>query len=139
MLLPDSQILCVEDHEDLGQGLKSFLDSKGHQVTIAPSVTRALEFAKASRFSLYILDYHLPDGTGIELCHLIRAFDLSTPILLYSHSADPQLRQLALSAGAQSCLRKTVAPEVLVATVQQLIRITPCVPSVASSVHLPIS
>ena len=60
MLLPDSQILCVEDHEDLGQALKSFLDSKGYRVTVAPSVTSALEIAKAARFSLYILDYHLP-------------------------------------------------------------------------------
>ena len=125
MLLPDSQILCVEDHEDLGQALKSFLDSKGYRVTVAPSVTSALEIAKAARFSLYILDYHLPDGTGIELCHHIRGFDLSTPILLYSRSADPQLRQLALSAGAQFCLRKTVAPEVLSATVHELIQTNP--------------
>jgi len=78
--------------------------------------------AKAFNFGLYILDYKLSDGTGIELCRSIRNFDLTTPIILYSRSVDPQLKQLVLSAGAQCCLRKSVEPEMLKETVRELIQ-----------------
>ena len=116
------QILCVEDCEAVGQAIKQFLDASGYKVTIAPTVDTALAMAKASSFDLYILDYKLPDGTGIELCRCIRDFDSTTPILIYSRCIDPQVNKLALSAGAQRCLGKGAGPELLKETVRELLR-----------------
>jgi DNA-binding response OmpR family regulator len=53
---------------------------KDYEVTGAHSMDDALKKVTDERFDLYLLDYHLPDGTGLELCLRIRSFDKVTPI-----------------------------------------------------------
>ena len=61
--------------------------------------------ATAGKFDLYILDYHLPDGTGLELCLIIRAFDQITPMLFATSSSSLTQAQV-VTAGAQALIRK---------------------------------
>jgi CheY-like chemotaxis protein len=49
-----------------------------HEVVSAHSKAEALRKATGGLFDLYLLDYYLPDGTGLEVCLLIRDFDDST-------------------------------------------------------------
>lgn len=42
----------------------------------------AVEQTTPGKFDLYIMDYHLSDGTGLELWLMLRTFDRDTPILL---------------------------------------------------------
>jgi len=51
-----------------------------HEVVGAYSKADALLHAVDGSFDLYLIDYHLPDGAGLELCLLIRTFDPPTPI-----------------------------------------------------------
>jgi hypothetical protein len=67
------------------------------------------------------LDNFLPDGSGIELCRLIRTFDLITPIVLYSSIADKSTQEAAFTAGAQRYIAKQEALENLEQTVSQLV------------------
>ena len=41
-----------------------------------------LNRAATEKFDVILADFYLPDGTGLELCQLIRAFDPTTPILV---------------------------------------------------------
>jgi len=77
---PKKKILCVEDHHDMWELIT--IDLPEYEVIGAYSKADALNKAREDQFDLYLLDYHLPDGTGIELCLLIRAFDPDTPIFL---------------------------------------------------------
>jgi len=65
----------------------------------------ALKQATAEKFDLYILDYHLPDGTGLELCLMLRAFDKVTPMLFATGSSSITEAQV-ITAGAQGLIRK---------------------------------
>ena len=78
--------------------------------------------ATAEKFDLYILDYHLPDGTGLELCLMIRAFDQTTPMLFATSSSSITEAQV-MTAGAQALVRKGNAlfTDHLIARVSQLI------------------
>jgi CheY-like chemotaxis protein len=98
------QILCVNDHNDTCDLFSFILDD--YKVTTANNMAQGLSLALKDNFSLYLLDYHLPDGTGIELCLLIKEFDLRTPILFVTGTSS-MCEQEALVIGAQGLLKNT--------------------------------
>jgi OmpR-family two-component system manganese-sensing response regulator len=74
-------------------------------VVSAGNKAEGLERAACEYFDLYILDYELPDGTGIELCLFVRTKDNTTPIVLCT--ASPAItEQEAIAAGAQRFIKK---------------------------------
>ncbi len=98
------RILCVEDHEDTCEIITYTLDD--YEVISAGTKFEAIKRAKESDFCLYILDYHLPDGTGFELCKQIRTFDDRTPVLFVTGTSFVG-EVSARSVGAQGLLKKT--------------------------------
>ena len=82
------------------------LDHYGYEAVIAGSVPDALERARAGGLALCILDHWLSQGSGIELCQQIRAFDSHTPIMFYSGAGYRADIQKGLDAGAQAYLVK---------------------------------
>jgi len=66
-----SKILLVEDDETLGNGIKRFLERKGFEIILKATYDEAVK-ALPERWNLAILDQNLPDGTGTDLCRLIR-------------------------------------------------------------------
>jgi len=53
---------------------------KEYDVIAEHSKTEDFARAATEKFEVILVDYHLPDGNGLELCVLIRAFDPDTPI-----------------------------------------------------------
>jgi DNA-binding response OmpR family regulator len=112
------RILMVEDHEDAWEIAEMSLEE--YTLIYASNFAEGLRLARQGYFDLYILDNLLPDGTGIELCRLIREFDPHTPVLFYSACAYPRDLQAAFSAGAQKYLAKPVSFDDLTQAVTQL-------------------
>jgi DNA-binding response OmpR family regulator len=82
------------------------LAERGYEVTVATSVNDALALAKREKFDLYILDNWFSQGTGVELCEQIRAFDPLTPIMFYSGVAYEAEIKKVMNCGAQAYLVK---------------------------------
>jgi DNA-binding response OmpR family regulator len=117
----DCHILFVEDDEDTRDMVSFVLQREGYKVTTTPTIAKALQLAKQENFSLYLLDSRLPDGTGVELCELIRCFDNQTPIVFYSGEAyEADIRE-ALASGAQEYLVKPCSTEKLEATIDKFL------------------
>lgn len=98
------KILCVEDHPDTCELISMIL--RDYEVISANAVAEALRNASADQFELYLLDYHLPDGTGEELAASIRNFDTATPILFITATSSITEREVR-SLGAQGLIRKS--------------------------------
>jgi CheY-like chemotaxis protein len=97
------KILCVEDHADTCEMISHLLPE--FEIISAATKSEALQKIKEGGFSLILMDYHLPDGTGEEACRIIRHFDQRTPILFVTGSISLTKTQ-AVSLGAQGVLRK---------------------------------
>ena len=97
------RVLCVDDNPDTCALVAATLT--GWKVVAEHSHGEGLRRAAAEKFHLILLDYHLPDGNGIDLCRKIRLFDVSTPILLVTvtHSV---LHDDVIAAGGQGVFRK---------------------------------
>jgi two-component system nitrate/nitrite response regulator NarL len=120
MSLTGKRILCVEDHADTCELLRFLLSD--YQVTTVSTLAEALQVAQSEPVDLYLLDWWLPDGTGLELCQQIHAFAPHTPVLFCSANTREAAVPQALAAGARAYLSKPCDPEVLRQTVGQLLK-----------------
>ena len=113
------RILCVEDHQDTCEMIAYLL--RDYTVVGAYSLAEGLRRTTSESFDLYLLDYNLPDGTGLELCLIIRGFDQATPIVLCTASSSITERQV-ITTGAQGFVKKGCGfVESLEETVSQLL------------------
>jgi two-component system alkaline phosphatase synthesis response regulator PhoP len=97
------RLLCVDDHEDICELVATILEDS--EVVSEHSKADGLRQASIEKFDLILLDYYLPDGTGLELCLLIRVFDLTTPVLLITSTREITQEQFQ-AVGGQGVIRK---------------------------------
>ena len=121
MPTPKKHILCVDDSTDSCELITHIL--KEYKVTTAYSMADGVKRATAEKHDLYILDYHLPDGTGLELCLMLRTFDRDTPILFATATSSITEAQV-ITAGAQGLVQKCTTSFIrdLPTKVSQLLR-----------------
>jgi two-component system, OmpR family, alkaline phosphatase synthesis response regulator PhoP len=115
-------ILCVNNNPDTLESLCVILDQAGFGVITAQTGSKAIIKAHSGIFDLFILDVHLSDGPGIELCKEIRKADKRTPVLFYSSDGQPRHIEEAMKAGAQAYLTEAALPMVLLEFVARLIK-----------------
>ena len=123
------RILCVDDHEDSSQLLKLLLAESDYEVSIAGTMDEAIRLAQANEFDLYVMDKHLPDGSGIDLCRKLGELTPGVPCLFYTGDAYEIHRQEALAAGANAFIPK---PDIdaLIETVHKLLSERECATAV---------
>ena len=103
MRLMQKRILSIEDRAEMSRLIAVIL--KGYTVVSATSKADALRLITSEKFDLILSDYHLPDGTGFEVCLFIRTFDQTTPII-FATSDDSITEAEILTLGAQAIVRK---------------------------------
>ena len=99
--------------------LTVLLGEAGYDVQYALCVSEGLSKARQGGFELILLDWSFADGTGLDLCRQIRAFDQQTAILFYTGENDADATASALSAGAQDYLVKPVAVDRLLRAISE--------------------
>jgi DNA-binding response OmpR family regulator len=100
------RILCIDDHEDTSEMLKLLLSQEDYEVMTAVSMQEALQKATSHEFDLYVLDKHLPDGSGLELCSKLNEVTPGISCIFYSGDAYDIHRVEALAAGADDYVAK---------------------------------
>lgn len=110
------RILFIDDDADTCEMMSLLLGEAGYEATMASSFAEGLSKAESDRFDLILLDWYFPDGTGIDLCKIIRARDSKIPIFFYTGMAFDAYIHKAMQAGAQGCFIKPVDVENLLQT-----------------------
>ncbi len=114
------RLLCIDDHEDTCALVSSILPE--YDVTPEHSKAGGLRQAATEKFDVILADYYLPDGTGLELCLVIRAFDPHTPILLVTATHSIKHEQV-IAVGGQGVIRKDRLPQLLPVAVARTLEV----------------
>ena len=119
------RILCIDDHDDTSEMLSLILSQEDFEVVTTRTIEEALEKARTGGFDLYVLDKHLPDGSGLDLCAKLNEVTPGVPCLVYSGDAYAIHRSEALAAGAHAYV---VKPDIegLIETVHKLLSEKQC-------------
>ena len=68
------QVLFADDNSDIRELVQFQLQAAGFRVSTADDAADVLRLVTADRFDAVLLDYWMPEVTGIELCRQIRTF-----------------------------------------------------------------
>ncbi len=115
------RLLLLEDDTILGQGLRSFLLADGHAVDWC----QRLEQARALRnetFDALLVDWQLPDGSGVDWVRALRAHGDHTPVVILTAKDLLSERIQGLDSGADDYLVKPFEPEELSARIRAVCR-----------------
>ncbi len=102
------RVLAVDDEPTIRFAVTDFLTAAGHRVTAVASCAEAIAATTSTEFDVAILDHRLPDGTGLELMHGLRARSPDLAVVLLTGLADLDLATRALREGADHFLAKPV-------------------------------
>ncbi|WP_322549946.1 response regulator transcription factor [Flavobacterium psychraquaticum] len=106
-------ILIVEDEKGIVDFLKQGLEEEGYTVSTAFNGKDGLEKAKSLKVDLILLDWMLPNLTGIEVCKAIRKQNILTPIIFLTAKDTVQETIEGLKAGANDYIKKPFSFEEL--------------------------
>lgn len=114
-------IFLLEDDEAIGIGLKYSLENEGYEVVLAKSVAEANRIIKTENFSLYILDINLPDGSGYDVCRLVKAKG-DAPVIFLTAYDDEVNVVMGLDIGADDYISKPFRVRELIARIKSVMR-----------------
>jgi two-component system copper resistance phosphate regulon response regulator CusR len=120
-------VLLVEDDTELAREVAAGLREVDARVVVAHDFAEGLLAARREELDVIILDVMLPGGSGggFELCRVLRADGLETPILMLTARDTVDDRVTGLDAGADDYLIKPFALQELLARVRALARRRP--------------
>ena len=118
--IPQLNLLIVDDHEVVRQGLAAMLGRRPgfHVVAEAGTVAEAVAAARKFRPDLVVMDVRLPDGSGIEACREIRAEMPDTRVVMLTSYPDEDAVLSAIIAGASGYLLKQIRGRDLVTALE---------------------
>ncbi len=119
-------LLIVDDTDSIRYAKIRILRNAGFEIAEARTGKEALIAISAVKPDLVVLDIHLPDIDGYEVCGRIKGDPQTSSIMVLHMSAtyvDPSDTAKALEGGADACLTDPVEPAVLIATVRALLRL----------------
>lgn len=116
------RIVVVDDHVILRDGIVSILEAEPDFEVLgaAGSVAGALEAVRTHRPDLVLMDYGLPDGTGLEATREILASYPDTNVVLLTVHEEDDLLFEAVRSGAKGYLLKNISAKVMLARLRGL-------------------
>ena len=115
-------ILLVDDEAELTTPLSRLLQRQGYSVDVASNGERGSQLAISGHYDLLILDWMLPQKSGLDICREVRSRAITTPVLFLTAKDTLDDRVDGLDAGADDYLVKPFELRELLARVRALLR-----------------
>ena len=113
------RILVVDDDESVLRSMLRMLKAVGYSALGAASGAEALELiARDSKIDLVLVDFAMPDMTGVDLAKAIQAKNRSLPVLLVTGYAD---REGLLNLDEAQILQKPYSEQELVKRITSIL------------------
>ncbi len=120
-------IMIVEDEEALALMLRYNLEKEGYKVAVESRGSKAIAEIEKNNPSVILLDWMLPEMSGVEICKLIRSKpDIKNiPVIMLTAKGEEEDKVKGLSAGADDYVTKPFSVPELMARVKSQLRRAP--------------
>lgn len=119
-----AKVLIVEDEEAISDLLSYNLEKEGFSVAVSADGDEAMVSVKESRPDLILLDWMLPNVSGIELCRQLRGQSdtREIPVIMLTARGEEEDRVRGLTTGADDYVSKPFSMSELVARMRAVLR-----------------
>ena len=116
------RILIVDDHILFREGLIAFIHSEPDLEVVgqAGSIQEAVGLVGLLKPDLVLMDFELPDGTGVDATRAILMADPTCKIVILAMSEENEDLLSAIRSGAQGYVLKSIHPSKLVNTIKSV-------------------
>lgn len=98
--------MIVDDEVRIRVNVARVLSKRGFLMDMAGNLAEARDMLDAQQYDAVLLDWQLPDGSGIELCPIIRGKHPMAHVLMLTARDEPRDRLRAFDAGADDYVIK---------------------------------
>ncbi len=116
------KVLIVEDEAKMSSFLERGLKEEGYVVDIAADGAQGWQKASEGHYDLFIVDWMIPQLSGVELCKKIRQAGVTVPVILLTAKDSTEDKVAGLDAGADDYMTKPFNFDELLARVRALMR-----------------
>ncbi len=117
-----TKILVVEDDKDLLKAISQGLELDRYTVETSTTGGDALYRLKTYSYDLIVLDWQLPDLTGVDICRELRRLKSHTPVLMMTAKREMDEKETAFDAGVDDYLTKPFNLKELLVRVRAILR-----------------
>ena len=117
-----TKILLVDDDQNLVASLKDLLIAENYEIETAYLGKDGLQLLQNFAFDLVILDWGLPDLSGIDMLKEFRRSGGATPIIFLTGLSEITDKMEGLGSGADDYVTKPFHSRELVARVRAILR-----------------
>ncbi|HTN21722.1 MAG TPA: sigma-54 dependent transcriptional regulator [Pelobium sp.] len=110
--------LIIEDDTSFSELLEGFLTKHDFSVTCYAKIQPALKVLVPDSFQLILIDYRLPDGTGLEVLKHMREQSINIPVIMMTSFNDVRTAVKSIQLGAFDYILKPVNPDELLLTIK---------------------
>lgn len=114
-------LFLLEDDYAIATGLCYSLENEGYSVTHASGVKQAIDIINKEKFSLYILDLTLPDGSGYDVCKEIKKQG-DLPVIFLTAYDDEVNVVMGFEFGADDYISKPFRLKELLVRIKSVLR-----------------
>ena len=117
-------VLIVEDEPAQVEVLRYNLENKGFRTSVALNGEESLILVEEEEPDLVILDWMLPDISGIEICRRLKTQQRTklTPVIMLTARGEEEDRVRGLESGADDYMVKPYSPNEMIARVRAVLR-----------------
>jgi len=101
-----AKLLLVEDEIDLAKQLEDWFKREQHTIDVVHSGQDALNHLKISKYDLVILDWMLPQLSGLEVLQHMRSRNNRTPVIMLTAKDSEDDKEKGLDSGADDYVTK---------------------------------
>jgi PAS domain S-box-containing protein len=121
------KVLLVDDDQALFNVTRLLLEKEGDMcVDLCNSASEAMDMLRSGDFDAIVCDYQMPVMDGIEILTLLRRSGNTIPFILFTGKGNEEIAVRAFSAGANHYLPKAGPPQMVFATLRQMIHDEVC-------------
>jgi len=120
--MKNAKLLIVEDDPGIQDMLKFSFQSEGYELYQAYTVKQGWEIIESKAIDLVLLDWMLPDNSGIDLLHRIRKYHTALPVIMVTAKSEEEDRILGLDVGADDYVTKPFSIRELNSRIQAILR-----------------
>jgi FixJ family two-component response regulator len=120
-ILPKRKLVfVVDDDPGMLRGVKRLLREHGYDSVLFPSADAFQKHGDFEQAICVVLDIHLNDDSGIEVCHRLKATGVSLPVIYMTGKDNHATRMAAMASGCVAYLTKPFTARSLMEPIERV-------------------